>query len=327
MKFHELKQKIMEIVHEKQNLLGIFEEIEKVDIEKLDSQETDIFYLIKVNGKKKCFFKADLANTSKLEYEKKVLENLPEDIGPYPYFLDTNKTTLPFDYMITSFLRGKTLQIFFEMHLILFARKLAELHKLKHDCYGSLGSRKKKLNIWNMFVEENEQYFNTTPSLMHDEYLEQLLGYFQKFLMEQQPIFDQITEFSLLHQNLSPQNILFDEHEAYLINWDKAQYGDNAKDIVTFYYDDIWFNKWRVKLDPERKTIFIDNYLKAYWSDPSFKQRVEIWMIYDMFSSLVQCRYKHHNYDAQDPNKTLNKKELQQQSEELCNVLKKKLGI
>ncbi len=320
MDYNEFKNIIIKFIRESKMSLGIFEEITDVKLEKKKSNNNNANFGIIVNNKFKYFIKlSPIDNTLNNEYV--ILKELPEEIGPYPYIFDNTKKIFPYEFEILTFEKGKDLIRYFEMHLVLLARKLAELHKIKSPNITINNKQYNKLNIYDYFVYYHEEYFKKNQKLIDDIYINQLIKHFQNFLKEYQNLFENISEFSLIHANLNPKNILFNEYDIRLINWESAHFCDNARDIATFFYDEISFDSNRIKLEKERSDFFLENYLKAYWSDSTFKQRVFIWIIYDMFSSLIKTRFKllENNLNS------LDKSKLENQSKELFEILKIKL--
>lgn len=273
-------------------------------------------------------FKFSLDDGEGLKFEYDILENLFEELGPYPILVDVSKSIISLPYLIETFVSGKHMQRWFERHLIIFARKIAELHRMKLPfIMGKEAEKIKKLNIWEHFVQTNEKYFDGTAEMMTDVDMKYILPAFQKFLLDNQFLFDELVEFSLIHGDLKPSNIVFNETEVFFINWGKAKYFDNARDLATFFYDDMVFANERVKLEKDRKELFIDNYLRAYWKDTTFKQRLDIWIIFDMFCSLVFCKWKYYNFSSQGYEKTMTKRQLGEEISKIVYSLKNKLDL
>ena len=317
-----IQEVIRNIVLNKRNYLNIFDEINSIDARKLAESENFQTYFILINEKLKFILKLSFNKNSLLEHEHKLLQDLPEEIGPYSYVFDKDNN---YSYEILSYEKGKDLQRYFEMHLVLFARKLAEVHKIKSKEIIINNKSTNKLNLFEYFISNNDKYFKKEPKLMEDKYVKELFPYFQKFLNACQPLFNDIDEFSLIHSNLEPRNVIFNEYDLRFLDWTKSHFCDNARDLATFFYEECWFNDKRVKLDLQRQNILFDNYLKAYWSDQTFKKRVKVWMIYDMFCSLIYCRYKLLQFENKEDIKVMYKKDLINESLELFNYLKHKI--
>jgi len=197
MNIHEIKKIVENFVLDNAKALFIFEEISKVEVLKQNGDDIVLILLVKVNDRKKLIFKIALDDEEILKYEYAMLQNLPEEFGPHPLVIDINKKILPFVFFVTTFVKGKTLERFFEMHLILFARKLADLHKVKLPFrIVADGKRVKGINLWEYFVEKNGNYFNQVPELMKDTLIEPLLPIFQQYLFDSQELFASIEEFS-----------------------------------------------------------------------------------------------------------------------------------
>lgn len=322
----EFKKSIEEYILKNKGALGIFEEISNIEVFKFQVKGEFVDFVAILNSKNKYFLHFDILGNGKLEKEFLLLQDLPEELGPFPYIFERKGKYFDYDLLVLSFEKGKSLKMFFEMHLILLARKLADLHKIKSREMEIAGKKTNKLNLWEYFVSTNEKYFQNCPEMMEDVFIKELLGSFQKYLFEMQDMFDNLSEFSLIHGNLEPKNILFNEYEIRLVNWKNAHFCDNARDIATFYYDECWFGERRVKLEKDRVELFLDNYLKAYWSDSTFKKRVSVWVVFDMFCSLVLVRYKYYKYMDENEEKWVNKNELLNLAKELGFILKRKLS-
>ncbi|MCA9496984.1 MAG: hypothetical protein KC589_08610 [Nanoarchaeota archaeon] len=322
------KEGISEIVSKKKDFLRINEEIERIDVKKLGELESDLSFLAIINYKYKFVFKFADDDGEGLKYEYHILENLFDEIGPYPVLVDVSKSIFSLAYLIETFVSGKHMQRWFERHLIIFARKIAELHRIKLPfILGKEAKKIKKLNVWEYFVITNEKYFDGTSEMMVDADMKLILPAFQKLLLDNQYLFDALEEFSLIHGNLKPANIVFNETQVFFINWSKAKYFDNARDLATFFYDDMVFANERVKLEKDRKELFIDNYLRAYWKDTTFKQRLDIWIIFDMFCSLVFCKWKYYNFNSEGYEKVMTKRQLMEEMYKIVVSLKNKLKL
>ena len=72
------------------------------------------------------------------------------------------------------------------MHLTLFSRKLSEVHKIKSAYIIINGQKKSTLNLWEYFIDNNEKYIQDTPQMLEDNYIKELLPYFQNYLNQNQ---------------------------------------------------------------------------------------------------------------------------------------------
>jgi thiamine kinase-like enzyme len=321
----EFKKNIESYILEKKGALGIFDEINSVEVFKFQAKGKFADFVVVVNSRNKYFLRFDVGFDGRLQEEFSLLLDLPEEIGPFPYVFEKKGKCFDYDLQVLSFERGKSLKMFFEMHLIILARKLADIHKIKSPNMEMSGKKVSKLNLLDYFVSVNEKYFQNCPEMMEDKYIKEQLGLFQKYLFEMQDLFNNINEFSLIHGNLEPKNILFNEYDVKLVDWKNAHFCDNARDMATFFYEDSWFGERRVKLERDRIELFLDNYLKAYWSDSTFKKRVNVWVVFDMFCSLILVRFKFYKYNDEHEDRILNKNEIINLSNELSELLKRKL--
>lgn len=283
--------------------------VHKVTVTELGSAENNVNVLITLNGEIRFVVRVVRHENHKhrLTGEFETLQKLPKDISANPIALDLSKTIIPHSFMLETFIEGDQVTKWDIPTLKQLAVTMAKFHQIKHNRftgYGGHGEPAEKMDITGFFYDVNREFLDDFPSLRQDPDVAFALQKIQPYLKSKQHLFDQITHFSLIHGDLTTQNILVNHDNLYILDWEVSTFGDNANDFATFFYDDFEYHNWRVWLDPHHQKVFIDEYLR-HFDDETLKSRIEVWLIFDKVCSLIFCKKRLKNYGQKNAFKTL----------------------
>jgi aminoglycoside phosphotransferase (APT) family kinase protein len=266
----------------------------------------------------------------RVEREFKVLQLLPNKIAPTPIALDLSRSILPHSFLIVSFVEGEHVQDWTINHLKLLAKTMAKYHSIKSQNFGDIGSDQQNLNMEKFFFSINDEYFDSFPTLWEDPDIGFVLPKLINLLRESQDLFDKLYEFSLIHGDLTKENILFEGDEIHILDWEVCSFGDSANDFATFFYEDFAYYKqslkfknykWRIKLSPQESKSFIDEYLN-HIDDPTFRDRLKVWMAFDKMCSLIYCKQRLEGYKREGSRISLPKETFESEIEKLNKSLR-----
>ncbi len=291
------------------------------EIKLLGTGENFVNFTVESNGKRNVIRVAKKEHKKRIEDEFEWLRLLPPDIGPQPIKIDTSKKIIPNTYMIQSFVEGNKVEKWGEEELTALAVTMSSFHKIKGQYFGEFHSTTKKLVLVDFLNKLNSYFFDKNKSLLDDEDIKVIRPKVLKYLEEHQHLFDSIEEFSLIHGDMTNQNMLYDGKKIRIVDWETASYGDNALDFATFYYDDFPYYKWRVHLKEDQTKILVNEYQK-HNPDKTLEERIKVWLTFDKFCSLLYCKWKLDEYKKNPKEEiTITKEELKEEIEKIKKSL------
>ena len=168
-----------------------------------------------------------------LPQEFRLLQQVPEDVGPRPFVLDMSRQVLPYPFAILSYVPGTPLVTYSEELFRLHATKLALLHRQEFagwtDRWGQL--RDTAFDLYQDFQDGVARWRRLSPRVFEEELVLQLLPRLDAYFREHNHLFTALTRFPLIHGDLCASNILVHEGEMRYIDWEYARYGDVALDL------------------------------------------------------------------------------------------------
>lgn len=219
-------------------------------------------YLIETKERKYVLRIENNSQFKNLKKEYGLLKSLKPNLAPKPYFFDNSHKIIPKDYFVEEFMAGRTPKKLNNKFLILMAKWLKNLHsqKVKSHRYFLLNAIKPYYRNFAKYKSAiNEELAN---------YLDNLLNITLNFLKENNKIFGNYKKFSLLHRDLSKENILLNKNEIRVLDWEFAGYGLPEYDLV--YFIDSY------KLNEKKRNLF----LRAYKYPNSEMARKRLTAIY-----------------------------------------------
>lgn len=241
-------------------------------ITKIGFSEGLSLYTISVD-KEKFIFKmsADSKNTRiglRNEYEtlvflkKNNIKNIPNPI----YFCSKNNM----NFLLISFIVGTK-----NISFIKLAKVIARIHEIKikadKTSFDFVLEQTKIINDeikmkihspeWSIIMKRIQNVFK---NILENLYLNKNIFYSMPFL-------------SLLHMDLSLENILASNNKIYVIDWSESTFGDKSFDLARLFYR-----------YPYLKEIFLKEYLKYIYPDNSLLRRISILETINIIQSILQ---------------------------------------
>lgn len=296
-----------------------------IEVQPLGSGESNINrLLITTSGNKYVMRSSKQNNIAAIQNEFDVLNLVPGGLAPQPLYLHTQAE--PFAFMIISYIEGERIDAHNTNHLKALARSMAKYHSITSVHFGGHHSKKKQLNLQAFSNEINNTYFQDAPHLKEDKDIRALKPQMFEYLALVQPVFDAMQEFSLLHGDMTQNNITYANGKITFYDWELSIFGDPAHDFATFYYSDTPFYTWRVQLTAEEENVLITEYLK-HRKDSSLQQRIRVWQLFDKYCGIVYCKWKLQEYkkELKLGRHTLSREELEHEIGQLITTLHQNL--
>jgi len=203
-------------------------------------------YLIETKKKK---FVLKIANNHQFKHLKKeftILNLLKQDLAPKVYIYDDSKKIISKNYFVEEFIKGNIPNKIDNNFLILMAKWLKKLHSKKQKAHKYI-----LLNAVKPYYKNFKKYNFAIDKELAD-YLENLFKKALTFLKENNNIFSDCKKFSLIHRDLSKDNILLLNNKIKVLDWEFAGYGLPEYDLV--YFIDSY------KLNKQQRNLFLKTY-------------------------------------------------------------------
>lgn len=156
---------------------------------------------------------------------------------------------------------------------------LANIHSIKS---GKVG-----VNIWSCLLDECKMFGDENFILNHpDSKLNEIISLAKKIFDQWQSQFGEVPE-SLIHGDATPSNILTQNDNVSLIDWEFSKFKDPMAEFSTIFYEDMEYNqgKWRVHITKEEKAALFNGYKLA--GGIIDEDRVKFWMNFDKLGAAI----------------------------------------
>ena len=215
--------------------------------------------------------------------EFRLLQSLPEGLGPQAFVLDISKEILPYPCAILSFIPGTPLVEYDEEILRVHAVKLARLHakeSLTWTLRTAQGSQQMlaPFDLYQRFQQFTAYWQARSPLTFADELVCQLLPRLDAYFGQQNHLFTALTTFPLIHGDLCAANVIVHEGDVCYIDWEYARYGDAALDFAQLAWD-MASPPWQIPLNEQQLARFFQPYLDLR-PDPTLAERHAVWSVY-----------------------------------------------
>jgi thiamine kinase-like enzyme len=104
----------------------------------------------------------------------------------------------------------------------------------------------------------------------------------------------------LIHGDATPSNILIQNDNVSLIDWEFSKYKDPMAEFSTIFYEDMEYNqgKWRVHITVEEKRALYNGYTSA--GGEIDEEQIGFWMNFDKLGAAIflYWRMNHSQRDA-----------------------------
>ncbi|MFX1388900.1 MAG: dihydrodipicolinate synthase family protein [Promethearchaeota archaeon] len=242
------------------------------------------------------------------------------------FYYDETKEIIPYVFSVQEYIRGKPL-------FQLINRYISEGKNLQSkkfaDLFSNLGEKLAKLhtakfdsffyNIFNIGKKEKLSYSEYISLEFEDKIKESYknkLGFsneVQDYYKEHSSLFEDITEFTLIHNDLKSQNIIVKEELGAInikgiVDFDNWCVGTRAQDFVKIDY-------WILKPlnNPSFNSAFYNSYSKSYKLDNDFKKKIELYKLLWLLSEF--------NFESELIKKSVQIDFVENQSKSLNNYI------
>lgn len=193
-----------------------------------------------------------------LKKEYNLLKSLKPDLGPKVYFFDKSHKIIATDYFIEKFVEGGYPKRLDNRFIILMAQWIKRLHTQKKICkkHSLLKAIKPYFN--------NIDKYKTALSVEMVSEINQLFDIVYVFCEKNDGLFGSRKRASLLHSDLSKENIAYDGKRVRLLDWEFSNYNFPEWDLVYFMQSS--------KLSDKQRSLFLKTY--GYPTSKSGKKRL-----------------------------------------------------
>lgn len=273
---------ILSILHTQRDALLWNGSLEAVEITMLGIGESNLMLLLVLDGQlpltMRIAYREDIGDKY-LPQEFRLLQQLPDGLGPQPFLLDMSRRALPYPFAILSFIPGTTPANWTEKILRVHATNIARMHQRESATWTTREGKPSSapFDFYQMFQENITRWRKLSPWIFEDELIIRLLPQLNAYFHERNHLFTSLSRFSLIHGDLCAPNILVHEGDIRYIDWEYARYGDGALDIAQLAWD-IDNPPWQIKLADQQLAMFFQTYL-AQRPDPTLIERYKAWCV------------------------------------------------
>lgn len=281
------RPRILAILQAYRAVLPLCGSFEEATITILGVGESNLMLLIALEGQEpltmRLAYRADIAERL-LPQEFRLLQCLPEGLGPRPFVLDMSRQVLPYPFALLSFVPGTPLVACTEDILRAHALKLACLHEDWSTTWTSQEERQSSgpFDLYQRFQESLASWRAFDAQIFECEPVRQLVPKLDAYFRECNPLFTALTRFPLVHYDLCASNILIYQGDVRYIDWEYGCYGDGAVDFAQMAWEDIDNPPWHIKLNKQQLATLFQTYLERH-PDPTLIERYKAWCVYIKF--------------------------------------------
>lgn len=263
--------------------------LEMVEITLLGIGESNLMLHLTLDGQQpltmRLAYREELAEHF-LPQEFRLLQSLPEELGPRAFALDMSRRFLPYPCAILSFVPGTPLVAYSEEILRTHAVKLARLHAQELTTWTERTARTSRqvnepFDLYRRFQHSVANWRVRSPQAFEDELVCSLLPHLDAYFREHNHLFTALTRFPLVHSDLCASNVIVHEGDVCYIDWEYAGYGDGALDFAQLAWD-IESPPWQIQLSKQQLARFFQPYLELH-PDPTLAERHAVWCVYIKF--------------------------------------------
>jgi len=203
-------------------------------------------YAIETIGKKYVLRIENNPQFKNLKKEYNLLKSLEAGLGPKAYFFDKSHKIIPADYFVEEFVEGKYPKRLNNKFIILMAKWLKKLHQQKKPC-----KKQSMLKTIKPYFKNVNNHKNAISSEIVNK-IDSLFKRVTAFCKKNDGIFANRKEACLLHSDLSRENIIYDDKNIRLLDWEFSRYNFSEWDLVYFMQS--------LELNPKQEELFLKTY-------------------------------------------------------------------
>jgi len=147
-----------------------------------------------------------------------------------------------------------------------------------------------RLDFWQEFLDTKKPFGDENVFLNHpDSTIRELLRRGKNYFQAQR---FQAVAPSLIHSDLSYENMLVTDGKISLIDWEYSRFTDPMADFSTMFYEDMEQNKgrWRIHITEQSKAALFAGYTRA--GGVLDEQRIKVWQNFDKLGGMVYFYWK-----------------------------------
>ncbi|MCF7910088.1 aminoglycoside phosphotransferase family protein [Candidatus Pacearchaeota archaeon] len=263
---------------EKQNPLNFSKNEKTLEVKKIARGESNINFLIGTS-RKKYLIRFDIVNDVKrFKHEYDILKKIEHlNISPKPLFIDLSKKHFADNFMIQTFIEGKSLDKLDKKIYLPYCKKiaknLARLHKEKINFKNKTYSFEKRLIRTKKIIRQlkrNIKQFSEKETIL------KLIKIYEDTLKNKLKKYNQ--KLSFCHGDVCLGNVMFKDKEFFLIDWELAGNLDPAIEISYHLYEFPYTRK--------QKDTFVKEYLNEK-KDAGLRKRMEFSNFFVAFSGYL----------------------------------------
>lgn len=232
---------------------------------------------------------AKYGQSNNLTNEARALHLLNLKQVPRLVYFDRSKTINGRSWIIETYVTGVQVE---RLNL----QQLESLGTLLANVHHAQSQASVKLDFWKEFLTTCQSFGNEQSLLNHpDNTLRKLIHESREYFQSQK--LDAITP-SLIHGDVSLNNMLVNNDTVSLIDWEFSRFTDPMADFSTLFYEDMAYNKgkWRMHITRKEKAALFAGYAKA--GGTIDEQRLKVWHNFDKLGGAAYLYWKlnHSNH-------------------------------
>jgi len=245
-----------------------------------------------------------------IENQSKAMKLVPRGLAPKLIY--SQKKIIKYE-----FVKGVVPTKLTTEQLIVHAKQLAKLHKIRSNKIGRLIDAKKgNFSLYKAIISEWRSYCKESFASFYRP-----IYYILKEEIHAKDSLFTSRKTNLTHADCSLTNMIVNGVNITYIDWELASYEDSAKDVVGFYRK-YAMKPWTQKLSKKEEDLFISTYEK-YSHDKTIRERVELFHDYHAFIDALYFEWKIKNFDKQKT-RVLTKKGYDKELQKIKKYLIKK---
>ena len=212
---------------------------------------------------------------------------------------DSEDNPLGVRYIATTYVPGKpkTPDEWTDDDLFRLAGKLAVLHQtVRTDFHGDVDAPVPgPLDLPAELDASWAWWRERQPELAGEPFVAGVAPLVRAYVAERAGTVAGLTSFCLVHGDLAATNVVFDDGEPRLIDWEWSQFSDPARDLALIG-GEVYGGPWYVPLTPARGEAFVARYAALMGLDAAqtrdLRRRRDAWMAYERFNSALHFSMK-----------------------------------
>lgn len=207
------------------------------------------------------------------------------DLGQVPKLIYFNESQLIHDraWIIESHMSGERVEHLNAAQFKSLGALLANVHAVQSD-------ESARVDFWEEFLHTSQNFGDERLFLNHpDSTLKQIINKAKDYFQSQSLY---AAKPSLIHSDVSLENMLAGGDTISLIDWEFSRFTDPMADFSTLFYEDMEYNKgrWRIHITEQEKIALFSGYTEA--GGTVDEARLKSWHNFDKLGAAVYLYWK-----------------------------------